>query len=296
MIELLVMAILVLVGYAIGILNYRKIISIINNFLFFVIVPMLIFLSILGLQSVEEFLIMVLISLIHILAILLSTYYISRIILNNRIDRITMAIAISMPNTGFLAIPLSLVIFGKSSPVIPYMTAFNLFLPLLLLYLSLTLEDNSKNRLLLRPLPHITIFIIAITIKIFVRQFIKPIVLSEIVDYMNYLSFIVLGGQLAIVSIKNISNVKRILLLASIIRYIVSPIIALTIFYITTLYRDISQEYLNGYILQSIMPPAINVIVISDVYRLSSRLSTLLLVTMTLISIAISILLKFIIW
>jgi len=227
---------------------------------------------------------------------LLSTYYISRTILSNRIDRITMAIAISMPNAGFLAIPLSLIIFGKSSPVIPYMTAFNLFLPLLLLYLSLTLGDNSGNKLLLRPLPHIATFIVAITIKIFIGQFTKPIALSEIVDYMNYLSFIVLGGQLAVLSIRDISNAKRVVLLASIARYIISPIAALTIFSITTLYRDISQEYLNGYILQSIMPPAINVIVISEVYRLSSKLSTLLLVVMTLISIVLSILLKFLIW
>ncbi|ADM28427.1 Auxin Efflux Carrier [Ignisphaera aggregans DSM 17230] len=294
MIQFLLMAILILIGYVIGFLNYRKIISIINNFLFFVTVPILIFLSILGLQNVEEFLIMLLISLIHILTMLLGTYYISRTILSNRIDRITMTIAISMPNTAYLAIPLSLIIFGKSSPVIPYMTAFNLFLPPLLLYLSLTLGSSSGNRLLLRPVPHIATFIIAITIKILIGQFVIPIALSEIVNYMNYLSFIVLGGQLALVSTKDISNAKRVILLASIAKYIISPITALTLFSITTLYRDISREYLDGYILQSIMPPAINVIVISEVYRLNSKLSTLLLVVMTPISIVLSILLKFI--
>ncbi len=290
------MAMLIIIGYGIGYLNYRKIILIINNFLFFVTVPILIFLSILRLQSVEEFLIMVLISLIHIVIILISTYYISRIVFNNRIDRITMAIAISMPNAGFLAIPLSLVIFGSSSPVIPYMTAFNLFLPVLLLYLSLTLDNGLGNRLLLRPLPHIAAFITAITIKMLIGRFPGSMTLLEVVDYMNYLSFIVLGAQLAILVIRDISNVRKVLLLASIVRYIVSPAIALTIFYITTLHRSISQEYLYGYILQSIMPPAINVIVISEIYRLSSRLTTLLLVVMTIISISLSILLKILIW
>jgi predicted permease len=291
---ILLMVVLTMLGYVIssnGTLKY--VINLINSFLFYVSIPLTTIIKISFMNNESEFLITLAISLLHIFTILIVSFVIAKMYVGF-IDAISISIALSMPNAGYLAIPLSIILFGNPLYVIPYMIAFNLFLPFLVIvltYIVTTKKENGKS-VYIKTFPGLFAISIAMIFRFLKIQTQNIAIINHIDNFLTYsfyLSFIVIGSSLKEFGFNDVINNLKILKITCFIKYLLSPLLSAMIIYITLNYMKINDMYIHGTMLQSIMPPAIANIIVGKVFKLNEKLISMLLLLLTPISIATSI-------
>jgi len=291
---ILLMVILTMLGYVISSNRTLKyVINLINSFLFYVSIPFTTIIRISFMNNESEFLIALVISLLHIFTILIISFVIARMYVGF-IDAISISISLSMPNAGYLAIPLSIILFNNSLYVIPYMMAFNLFLPFLVIvltYIVTTRKENSKG-IYIKTFPGLFAISIAIIFRFLKIQIQNVAIINHIDNFLTYsfyLSFIVIGSSLKEFNFNDAINNLKILKITCFMKYLLSPLLSIMMIYITLNYMKINDMYIHGIMLQSIMPPAITNIIIGKVFKLNEKLISMLLLLLTPISIVTSI-------
>lgn len=264
----------------------RSVVDLLNLFLYYVVVPMIVFFSIFNAPSVDLYLFLVLFSILHMFILMVLSYTLSRIYNSDFRERITVTMLSSLPNAGYLAIPLSTLLLGSGYYVTPYTVAFNTIFPLFVPFIAL---KTSMNRV-----PDVgksLIPLLAVIVSVLVRFFLPNIGSVDVVQsfsiftsYAMRISFLIIGYEMANLTYSTIKHILRALLLIAIIKQPFSLIIARTMIYLAI----VPREYLQGFILQSIMPPAINNIVIARMFKLNEELTASSITILTIVAVIAS--------
>ncbi|MEM0026552.1 MAG: hypothetical protein QXT53_01275 [Ignisphaera sp.] len=265
-----------------------------NNYLFYIAVPITLIIKIGFTQIGYEFTTLIFISLLHIILILIISFLLLRSI-TTPVTAFSASLSLSMPNSGYLAIPLALILWSNSTYVLPYMIAFNIVLPFLTMFLAyIAVRKAHEKAIHFKSLPVLAAFTVALIIRMLYGVKYEGDVtavnyIDYLVSYSFYLSFIVIGGSIGKLSIKTLKNDAKIVVTSCIIKYILSPLLMLFISFLLLRGFDFSSNlYIHGLILQSIMPPAVTNIVLGKVFHLDEDLITLLLILLTPISIVLA--------
>jgi len=287
--QIVLLLVLILLGY---ILKRSFSIDILFNYiiktLFYIVIPLTVFFSTLRSPNIPILLISTVIAFIHLVIMLITSFSLVKLLPNiSYIDRITIATLVSLPNSLFLAIPLSIILFNDALPVLPHAIAFNAILVLTILLLSTITELHRKRIDLRTVLPYLKAFLLGLLLKsitsahLYCNTYIETIV--KILNYINYSAFLVLGGELIVLKIKYMKEVLYIIPL----KFFLSPLVLISILIPINTRIYIPINYIHGLLLQSLMPPAITNIVIAKIYKLNSPLTTLSIAFLTPLSIII---------
>ncbi|MEM0212869.1 MAG: hypothetical protein QW348_01240 [Ignisphaera sp.] len=265
-----------------------------NSYLFYVAVPAILVIKIGFTQISYIFAILMLISSLHIILMLVTSFLLFRP-LAEPITALSASLSLSMPNSAYLAIPLALILWGDSIYVLPYMIAFNIILPFLTMFLAyITARRMHEKSVYFKSLPVLIGFALALIARIlYDAEYGDSTTIVNCIDnlisYSFYLSFIVIGGSIGKLSMKVLKNDIKIVATSCIIKYILSPLLMLLLsFLLLNNFNTSNNLYIHGLILQSIMPPAVINIVLGKVFHLNEELITILLILLTPISIALS--------
>jgi predicted permease len=293
--KMLIMLISTLCGFTIShIKSLQKFVDLINIYLFYVATPITIFIKVSTASSEIEFVAMLAISLLHIALVFIATFAVAKAIHRDFDDALSLAISISMPNAGFLAIPLAIMLFGDSLGVIPYTIAFNIALPLFAFVLARISAVRSGNRkIYVKVVPILLALLVGIAhrlaeprLHIHIESYLQ--LADTIVSSSFYSSFIVLGATFAMLSLYDLRSYGTVLKISIPLKYIASPILAIVLIHVFTRYFSISTPFLQGILLQSIMPPAVLNLILARAFKLNEKMVSLLVTLLTVLSIILS--------
>ncbi|MDK6027988.1 hypothetical protein QPL79_01230 [Ignisphaera sp. 4213-co] len=292
--ELLIIILFMLLGYATSRIRSKFVnvfIDVLNKYLFYVAVPITIIMKI-GFMHIDyQFALLIFISLLHIFLIFGISFSLIRLVAE-LIEAFSASLSLSMPNSGYLAIPLAIILWSNSIYVIPYMIAFNIVLPIITLFLAyITAKRGYDKKTYLKSIPVFTALIVALTIKMFLDIGYNAIVetIDFVISQSFYLSFILIGEAMGKLTVKTFRKSTKIILISFLIKYVISPLIAISLVHTILVKASENYLYVHGIILQSLMPPAVTNVILSKIFNLDDELVALLLVLLTPISIAISI-------
>lgn len=277
-------------GFALGRRNSSSVlymISMLNHFLYYIVLPMIVLTSIFSTPSVSIYVFLIFLSILHMCILIISSLLLSRVVSSNAKDRMAAIMTSSLPNAGYLAIPLAMLILGAEYYVVPYAVAFNIVLSLSLILIGLK-TSRGRNPNLLKSLPPI----MAVTASIIMKQYLPSVEsvvngLSTFTSHAVRTSFLIVGYGLAGLSYSSLKSLAKPLLLISLVKIPYSLFIARIIF----LFAAVPNEFIRGFMLQSVMPPAINNIVIARMFKLNEDLVAASIALITPISVILSIIL-----
>jgi len=289
---MVIMVVLAVVGYMFGKLRSKIIdvcMDLVNKSLFYLVIPTIIFKAIYGSNDLESISLATVISGIHISSMFLISYITSYLIgIKNSNESLAITISLSMPNAGYLAIPLSVALIGDSRYVAPYTIAFNIALPLLILILSMFYNTNNNGRInLIKSAPFLFALTVSLLLKLFNVYIAIPQMIFRSIDIIIMSSFMIIGYEFSKITIGTMKLSLKLVFLGIIIRYIVSPIMLILLMLHNSLINNFN--YYRGLMLQSVMPPAVSNIILAKVYNLKSEVVSILIVVLTPISIVITI-------
>lgn len=284
---------LALVGFALAQVDLKYIeefIEVLNKFLFYIVIPGIIFKTIFFAENLYSLVTSVAISIVHIVLVLAVAYLLSRLVWSrDSVKALTFSLTVSMPNVAYLAIPLSIMVFGVAEPVMPYVIAFNILLPIIILllgYMNSSRGNGMKSTK--RAIP----FLLALTLSLTMRSLGSTLdsirVLLDMLTTSSILSFTILGYEFASAYRVFVRGMIDGIALSIAIRYIVSPLAMALMLYVFNV-----PGYSRGLMLQSFMPPAVTVIVIAKMFNLDSKTATMITSILTPLSIAIVIALRY---
>ncbi|MCS7112064.1 MAG: hypothetical protein N3D82_00715 [Ignisphaera sp.] len=263
------------VAYAVNLLNY---------FLYYTILPMVIFMAVLNAPSIGFYMLSVLLSILHICLLMVSSFLLSRIVSNDVKDRMAITTASSLPNAGYLAIPLAMIILGTERYVTPYAVAFNIVLSLTSLLIAVKVSRESPLNAV-KSLPPI----LAVMVSIILKQ--HTIGLGSALDVLSTFtlhairsSFLVIGYGLTNLTYSSLKSLVKPLLVVALLKIPYSLLVAKAILSFIVLPR----EFIRGFMLQSIMPPAINNIIIAKMFKLNEDLVAASIAIITPVSVLLS--------
>lgn len=286
--KLLISLVFAIIGFIIATFKLKGgtiVVNIINKSLFYIIIPIIIFNSIYGSEELYIFISTILTSAIHIFLVFVTAYIMYLVIgIKETKSILAFSISVAMPNAAYLAIPLSTIFFGDSKSVIPYTIAFNIILPIIIITLCCIYSkwSNERNLVIAKSIPFILALLLAFILRNLDIDITGLYTLANIASLYTITSFILIGYELANSISKNIKQFTITLLLAIAIRFIISPIIMIAL----VNFLNVSN-YLNGLMLQSIMPPAVTNIVIAKMFKLDTDIVSILISVMTPASIVI---------
>uniref|UniRef100_A0A7C4FF24 AEC family transporter n=1 Tax=Ignisphaera aggregans TaxID=334771 RepID=A0A7C4FF24_9CREN len=292
--RLLIIPTLIIVSYAI---SYRRslqrVVNAINYYLFYIAIPLTVFIKVGTMGSETDFLNALIVSQLHIIAMFIISYAVARTMCKDIVDRVSLTMSIAMSNTGFLAIPLAVALFGTAFHVIPYMVAFNITLPLLTLVLAkfyATRRGNATN-IYVKALPVLSALLCATVFKQLELGFHLQGILQTVDAVLSasfYLSFVIVGCMLTQLRLSDVKKSAHAIAVSMLVKYLLSPIIILVL--VHTLFRYMSTDfaYMQGVLLQSLMPPAVTNIVLAKVFQLNENLVSLFILLLTPLSIVIA--------
>ncbi len=266
-------------------IGLEKLWRILSLILFYFSIPLTIFFSTISAPSIPVLLIATALAFIHMCAVTALSFAIAAKL---RSVWLSIAVLASLPNSLFLAIPLSEATLGSVFPVLPHAIAFNGVLVISIALLTYLAGGERGIGASLRALPHILAFAIALILRILN---IAPLLLSIdaihalklAISYLNLSAFALIGAELALARI----SPRREVLYVAMLRYIASPAILVAILSIPML-PPLPPNVSLGMTMQSFMPPAVTCIVLSKVYNLDSELVALTIAILTPISTAIA--------
>lgn len=290
--NMVIMVVLAVVGYVFGKLRSKIIdvcMDLVNKSLFYLVIPTIIFKAIYGSNDLESISLAIVISGIHILSMFLISYITSYLIgIKNSDESLAITISLSMPNAGYLAIPLSVALIGDSRYVVPYTIAFNIALPLLILILSTFYNTNNSGKInLIKSVPFLFALTVSLLLKLFNVYIAIPQMIFRSIDTIIMSSFMIIGYEFSKITIDTMKSSLKPVFLGIIIRYIVSPIMLILLMLHNSLINNFN--YYRGLMLQSVMPPAVSNIILAKVYNLKSEVVSILIVVLTPISIVITV-------
>ncbi|MEM4628078.1 MAG: hypothetical protein QXV81_03215 [Ignisphaera sp.] len=107
---------------------------------------------------------------------------------------------------------------------------------------------------------------------------------SAFTSYVIRMSFFVIGYGLANLTYSSLRSLVRPLAVVALIKIPYSLIIARAILSFVTA----PSEFVRGFMLQSIMPPAVNNIIIAKMFKLNEDLMAVSITVLTLVSVILS--------
>lgn len=113
------------------------IVELVNYFLYYIAVPMVIFVSVLNAPSINLYVFFIVLSILHICILMASSFLFSHIISSDPKDKMTIMVLSFLPNAGYLAIPLATLLLGTGYYVTPYTVAFNMVFSFTILFIAL---------------------------------------------------------------------------------------------------------------------------------------------------------------
>lgn len=269
----------------------KKVIDLMNRFLVYSITPLTIFIGVYS-QASSVILTLIILCVFHAFLIMTLTFGFTALISIGRrnLDVVyAMTISMGIPNAGFLAIPLAIVVFKTYFNIIPYTVAANIVLPITLLLLSVSLKYNNRSYLIsTAPLPSLLSLAIAIVLKFMDIKVPHSVIniSNAIISNISFLFFLILGYVLASLSVSDLHEYKKWLALGYLVKYIVSPVLMYILITLTMnfFYEPIDSKYVHGLLLQSVMPSALFNIAVANIFKLEVKLVSLLMVLQTLTS------------
>lgn len=270
------------------------VITVLNRFLLSFVIPVIVFVNIYGQKGLEALNAPFLISCLHMLVMLLITLLVGRLAFKGRWENVlAFSLSLYLPNVAFLGVPLSVTVFGSPYPVIPYVVAFNMLLPLTILAVSLVASKRFQAGLgiILAPLPSLLALASAILLRLvgLHNHTNLPLnTLERVASYSSFLSFIVLGYTMAKTSREDLNKHLGYVILGGVMRFILSP----ALMYIMLMFARFSlmmleEGFVRGLLMESFMPPAVTCLAISEVFGLDLKLTSTLIVIQTPISVAL---------
>ncbi|MEM2285811.1 MAG: AEC family transporter [Ignisphaera sp.] len=289
---MVVMFVLTVLGYMFGKIRSKIIdvcMDLVNKLLFYVVIPAIIFKAIYGSNDLENISSAIVTSGTHISLMFIISYITSYAIgIKNSKELSAIMISLSMPNVGYLAIPLSVVLIGDSRYVVPYTIAFNIVLPLLILILSIFYSTNNSSKInLVKSVPFLFSLAVSLFLKFLNIYIAVPQMIFRSIDIIILSSFVIIGYEFSKIVIDTMKSSIKFVLLGVIMRYMVSPIVLILLILQNGLINNFN--YYRGLMLQSVMPPAVSNIILAKVYNLKSEIVSILTVVLTPISITITI-------
>ncbi|MEM4513910.1 MAG: hypothetical protein QXZ41_05365 [Ignisphaera sp.] len=276
----------------------RRVFNILNKFLIYSIAPLTIFVGVYG-QASHVILALVGLCVVHTILIMVLTFGFSILASRHRNELgllYAMVISMGIPNSGFLAIPLAVIVFGTYFNIIPYTVAANIILPFVLLFIATSLKFEKKSLIIsTTPIPSLAALVLAVSFKfleIVVPQNIISIA-NTIINSVSFIFFLILGYTLALLSIRDFRTYMKWIVLGYTIKYVFSPMLMHILLMLTTNLNSnvLDLQYTRGLLMQSFMPSALFNIVIGNIFKLEAKLISILLVLQTLTSIVITIVL-----
>jgi predicted permease len=292
--RLLMIPILIVVSY---IISYRRslqrVVNAINYYLFYIAIPLTVFIKVGTMGSETNFLNALIVSQLHIIVMFIISYAVARTMYKDNVDRVSLTMSIAMPNAGFLAIPLAVAMFGTAFHVIPYMVAFNITLPLLTLVLAKLYATRRGNatKIYVKALPALSALLCATVFKQLELGFCLQGILQTVDAVLSasfYLSFVIVGYMLTQLRLCDIKKSAHAIAVSMLVKYLSSPIIILVLAHTLLRYMSTDFAYMQGALLQSLMPPAVTNIVLAKVFQLNENLVSLFILLLTPLSIVIA--------
>lgn len=297
--EFVALIILFVFGYLAQFFRFKDVkrfIDVLNKFLMYSIAPLTIFVGVYSRASQVIFTLICL-CIVHAIMVMVLTFGIS-VLASKRRNNIgliyAMIISMGIPNSGFLAIPLAVIVFRTYFNIIPYTVAANIILPFVLLALTISLKFERKSLLIsTTSIPSLTSLGLAIAFKfldITIPQNIINIA-NTVVSNVSFVFFLILGYTLATLLIRDFRVYMKWVALGYAIKYVLSPILMYLLLIIIANFNSnvLDIQYTRGLLMQSFMPSALFNIVIGNIFELESKLISILLVLQTLTSIVITI-------
>ncbi len=276
------------IGFMVGKRNTNfiaYIASLLNYFLYYVVIPMVIFLSIFNAPSVGLYIFFTILSVLHICILMVSSFLLSSTIFKDSKNRISITILSSLPNAGYLAIPLAQLLLGTENYVTPYTIAFNILFSLSTLLIAFLRKSKGDLLDIVKLLPPILAIIATTILKIYNLD-IGDMAgnLSIFTSYAVRTSFLVIGYSLANLKYSALKPLIKPFIMITLIKIPYSLLMAKAILYFIVA----PSEFVYGFMLQSIMPPAINNIIIAKIFKLNEDLAAVSISILTPVSIALS--------
>jgi predicted permease len=286
-----------ILGYVIARIKHNRVsevfIGIINSSLFYLAVPITIFDAVYSEKNLLFFSSLIAASIAHMVLLFILSYVIVYMLnLKNTTRILALLLSAAMPNAGFVAIPLALMVFGDTRIIIPYTIAFNILVPIVVVtlgFLSGKNENrfNSIARSMYTSIPFLISFISALVLNLMRLELSLVSTLLSIIKWYTILSFLIIGYELAkVIEKTKIRNLGVFLGIIAFARYMFSPILILAM----NLIIDFGN-YRRGLLLQSIMPPAITNIILAKKYDLDIDIVVLSIAVFTPLSIILSLVL-----
>jgi predicted permease len=286
-----------ILGYVIARIKHNRVsevfIGIINSSLFYLAVPITIFDAVYSEKNLLFFSSLIAASIAHMVLLFILSYVIVYMLnLKNTTRILALLLSAAMPNAGFVAIPLALMVFGDTKIIIPYTIAFNILVPIIVVtlgFLSGKNENrfNSIARSMYTSIPFLISFISALVLNLMRLELSLVSTLLSIIKWYTILSFLIIGYELAkVIEKTKIRNLGVFLGIIAFARYMFSPILILAMNLIINF-----GNYRRGLLLQSIMPPAITNIILAKKYDLDIDIVVLSIAVFTPLSIILSLVL-----
>jgi len=286
-----------ILGYVIARIKHNRVsevfIGIINSSLFYLAIPITIFDAVYSEKNLLFFSSLIAASIAHMVLLFILSYVIVYMLnLKNTTRILALLLSAAMPNAGFVAIPLALMVFGDTKIIIPYTIAFNILVPIIVVtlgFLSGKNENrfNSIARSMYTSIPFLISFISALVLNLMRLELSLVSTLLSIIKWYTILSFLIIGYELAkVIEKTKIRNLGVFLGIIAFARYMFSPILILAM----NLIIDFGN-YRRGLLLQSIMPPAITNIILAKKYDLDIDIVVLSIAVFTPLSIILSLVL-----
>ena len=253
--------------------------------LFYFSIPLTIFFSTINAPNIPMLLIATVLAFIHMCIVATLSFAIA----TKRGGKWpSIAVLVSLPNSLFLAIPLSEAALGSAIPALPHAIAFNGVLVISTAWLSYLTGRKRGVGTSSRALPHVLAFMTALVLRVIN---VAPLLLSIdavhslmlAINYLNLSAFTLIGAELAVAGF----SLRKEVLYVAILRYITSPIILAAILLIPII-PPLPTDVFLGMFMQSFMPPAVTCIVLSKIYNLDNELTALSIAILTPISTAIA--------
>ena len=249
--------------------------------LFYFSIPLTIFFSTAEMLEIDTLLLAILLAFIHMVCVMAISFVLAAKL---RGVWITIAVLGSLPNSLFLALPLSEVVLNNVHSVIPHAIAFNGVLIFTIAILERFIDRRGGYNSVIRTLPYLLAFVLAMILRYLelTSQILSLEVVTmvrHVVELVNLSAFMLLGAELEAIK----AVLRKEIVYVAILRYLVSPATLMAVLSIFPISLA-SQTLILGMVIQSLMPPAIMCIPVSRLYNLDRELVALAIAILTPIS------------
>lgn len=263
----------------------RSALEVVNQLLFYVTIPLSLVISLAKLGSLLYFAVTLAVATLHMAATLAVSIAVARSS-GPRWGKEVVLLS-SLPNSLFIALPLSAALLGDAAYAVPHAVASNFVLVALLAYFGTSGPSRVRRALAL--------YAFSLTLGLALNAAGAYSMargtfdwLNSAVSTANMLSFALVGASIG--GLRELSRGSaRGLALTAAIRYAASPaLLAALLAAAGALGAEVGEGFVSGMQLQSLMPPAIMCIVVGRALRMDNGLIAAAIALLTPISVALA--------